>query len=147
MPPPLTTAMFDLSRCRNLESVSFELWYQGSDDQVSWPDTFDLLQPLAHSAALENIHVTLVVGRRSTPFASQEKILHIFSDPRWQMLAAVLYGGALGRERRLRLSVMEREGWVLEDATKVAIQDALNRIGICSYELVVALLPNLPLVI
>ena len=145
VPPPLTTAVFDLSRCRNLENVSFELWCHGGDDQVCWPDTFNLLQPLAHSASLENIHVTLVVGRRSGPFARQEKILQIFSDPRWQTLAAVLYGGAPGRDRRLRLSVMERQGWVLEDATKVAIQEALRRIGISQYQLDVALLPNLPL--
>ena len=85
------------------------------------------------------------MGRRSGPFARQEKILQIFSDPRWQTVAAVLYGGAPGRERRLRLSVMERQGWVLEDATKVAIQEALRRIGISQYQLDVALLPNLPL--
>lgn len=128
--PMISASEVDLSACKNLKTVRFDvsLYFQGED--VVWPHAFEILSPLMRFKSLTRIRAHFSASGNDI---SEDHIVQLFSSPSWEVLAR--FANVIPGRKVVISFDKPHSGWTLTEAMMGRIRQSLRRISLDCYEI------------
>lgn len=126
----ISASEVDLSACKSLKTVRFDvsLYFQGED--VVWPHAFEILSPLIRLKSLTRICVHFAASGSDI---NEDHIVQLFSSPSWEALAR--FADSISGRRIVISFDKPHSRWTLAEAMVDRIHQSFRRISLDCYEI------------